>query len=191
MTLDELQFAGNAVSTVAILISLVYLALQIRQAEKNQRALIQQGRATRISAAAQALANPATAEAIHRCWDGARDISTVQLFQFSFVCRQMFIGAEDSFLQHQNSLLGEVAHASFIASMKAYLAAPGIRAMWNLTRDWYEPEFCEFIDRLLIEVKPARFDRLAEWQAAVVGTIARGAQHPGGAGLIVRAVSTT
>src|SRR4051794_33904285 len=95
LDLEELQCIGNSVSAIAILISLVYLSLQMRQAEKNQRALMQQGRVARISAAAETYAHPAIAEAIHRCWDGARDISPVQLRQFSFVCRQLFIGAED------------------------------------------------------------------------------------------------
>jgi hypothetical protein len=167
MNLEQLQCLGNGVSAVAILISLVYLSLQVRQAEKYQRALMQQGRVARISAAAESYAHPAIAEAINRGWDGARDISPLQLRQFSFVCRQLFIGAEDSFLQHQESLLNEAAYRSCLASTKAYLSSPGVRAMWKLTRDWYEPGFRAFIEQLMKEVRVTPSDGLAQWQAAL------------------------
>ncbi|HEX3942805.1 MAG TPA: hypothetical protein VHW69_01840 [Rhizomicrobium sp.] len=167
INLEQLQCIGNAVSAVAIVVSLIYLSFQIRQAEKYQRALMQQGRVARISAAAESYAHPAIAEAINRGWDGARDISPVQLRQFSFVCRQLFIGAEDSFLQHQDSLLNEAAYRSCLASTKAYLSSPGVRAMWRLTRDWYEPGFRSFMEQLLKGVRAAPSDGLAQWQAAV------------------------
>jgi len=48
MSLSDLASLGSFVSGVAVLISLIYLALQVRQAEKNQRSLMQQGQANRI-----------------------------------------------------------------------------------------------------------------------------------------------
>ena len=50
MKLSDLASIGSLISSAAVLISLVYLALQIRQAERNQRALIHQGRASRMIA---------------------------------------------------------------------------------------------------------------------------------------------
>ena len=44
MSLSDLASVGSFVSGIAVLVSLIYLALQVRQAEKNQRALIHQGR---------------------------------------------------------------------------------------------------------------------------------------------------
>jgi hypothetical protein len=167
VNLEELQCVGNAVSAIAIVISLVYLAIEVRQAEKNQRALMQQGRVARISTAAETYAHPSISEAINRCWDGARDVSPLQLRQFSFVCRQLFIGAEDSFLQHQDSQLNEPAYRSCLASTKAYLSSPGVRAMWRLTRDWYEPGFRTFMDQLISQVRISHTDRQLQWQSAL------------------------
>lgn len=44
MTLSDLASLGSFISGIAVLVSLIYLALQVRQAEKNQRAIIHQGR---------------------------------------------------------------------------------------------------------------------------------------------------
>ncbi len=56
MTLSDLASLGSFVSGAAVLISLVFLYFQIRQvnaqvrqAERNQRALLQQGRAGRAA----------------------------------------------------------------------------------------------------------------------------------------------
>lgn len=172
MSLADLASIGNAVSGIAIVISLIYLNLQVRQSTKNQRAMMQQGRVARISSAASSFAEPQIADVYDRCWDGATDISTVELRQFSNICRQLYISAEDSFLQHKDSLLSESAYASLVASMKAYLSSPGMRAMWKLTHDWYEPGFAEFMDQLAqqVTVIPPG-DRLARWKAAVTAEV--------------------
>lgn len=177
MNLSVFASIGTAVSGFAILVSLVYLNLQVRQTEKNQRALMQQGRVARISSAAVAFSESAIAEVIDKCWDGSPDISTVQLRQFSNVCRQLFISAEDSFLQHKDLMLGEAAYASLVASMKAYLTSPGIRAMWDLTHSWYESGFSNFMKQIMKEVEIAPYsDRLAQWQAAVAKETGRTAE---------------
>src|SRR5689334_6518225 len=49
MTLSDLAAVGSLVSGVAVLVSLVYLALQVRQSERNQRAVLNQGYITRVT----------------------------------------------------------------------------------------------------------------------------------------------
>lgn len=184
VSLSDLASVGSAVSGFAILVSLIYLSVQIRQAQKNQRALMQQGRVARISSAAVAFSEPTVAEIIDLCWDGAIDISTIQLRQFSNVCRQLFISAEDSYLQYQDSFLSDAAYASLVASMRAYLTSPGIRAMWTLTRTWYEAGFAEFMERLMKEARAVPYaDRLNRWREAVAREIsdADTAERPGAA----------
>lgn len=127
LNLADLAAPGSAIGGFAIPVSLVYLGLQMRQSGKNQRALMQQGRVARISSAAEAFAVPEIAEAVDRCWDGFVKVSAVRLRQFAYVCRQLVISAEDSFLQHRDGLLTDAACTSLVASMTAYLTSPGVR----------------------------------------------------------------
>ncbi len=48
MSLSVLASLGSFVSGFAVLISLIYLALQVRQTERNQQVSIRHSRATRI-----------------------------------------------------------------------------------------------------------------------------------------------
>jgi hypothetical protein len=172
MSLSDLAAIGGAVSAVAVLVSLVFLNIQVRQSEKNQRALIQQGRAGRTADIAMRIMDSDFAEVYYRCMNGDSGISETQLGQFMGYCRALFLGAEDSFIQHKASLLNDLAFASFTTSLRAIFVWPGVRAMWAVTRDWYEPKFAVFMDDIAKDaVSHPRVDQLAQWKARVSAEI--------------------
>jgi hypothetical protein len=117
---------------MAVLVSLVYLSLQIRQNTKHSQALIQQGRAARITDVALRLAELRGDDGLHRCFEGWPEASDKDVSRFLNVARAVFISAEDSFLQSEEGLLNPTAFNSYMA--------------WLLTRDMYEPKFRAFMD---------------------------------------------
>jgi hypothetical protein len=52
MTLEQIFYLSQSVASVAVVGSLIYLGLQVRSAERSQRAIMQQGRPDRASNAA-------------------------------------------------------------------------------------------------------------------------------------------
>lgn len=58
MTLEQIFYLSQSIASVAVVGSLIYLGLQVRSAERSQRAIMQQGRADRASNAALAIASP-------------------------------------------------------------------------------------------------------------------------------------
>jgi len=174
MTLTDISSIATAISAVAILVSLIFVNIQVRQAEKYQRASIQQGRAARTADIAMRLMDPDFAEVHFRCMRGDANITAAELRQFLGYCRASFLGAEDSFFQHEESLLDEKAYVSFISSAKVLLMYPGMRVMWQMTRDWYGPEFTAFMDALASgAVRQPPIDQLAQWKKAVMVEIDR------------------
>jgi hypothetical protein len=168
MSFSELTAIAGVVSAVAVLVSLVFLNLQLRQSEKNQRALIQQGRAGRTTDIAMRAMAKDFAEVLYRCMNGDPGISETQLGQFMGYCRAVFLGAEDSFFQYRESLLHERAFVSVTTSLRGIFVAPGVRVMWSMTRAWYEPEFARFMDAIARETaNHACVDQLALWKAIV------------------------
>jgi hypothetical protein len=47
MTLEQIFYLSQSIASVAVVGSLIYLGLQVRGAERSQRAIMQQGRADR------------------------------------------------------------------------------------------------------------------------------------------------
>lgn len=172
MSLAYLTSLASAVSAIAVLVSLLLLQRQIRQSEKNQRALIQQGRAGRSAEIAMRLMSTDAAEAYHRCMSGDPDVSETHLVQFIGYCRAVFLGAEDSFLQHREGLLDELAFSSFTKSLRALFVSPGMRAAWLIVHEWYDMEFVTFMDGVCQEAAArAEVTHLAEWKATVKSNV--------------------
>jgi hypothetical protein len=148
MSLSDLAAIGSFVSGISVLITLVFLVVQIRQANQNQRAMVQQGRATRIADFLLRVIDPALLPAWTMGLKGAVDIGSDRHFQFMYMARARFLSLEDSFLQHRNGLMDEGAFAGHVEAFKLVFAARGLRAAWKLTRTTYDNAFAGFVDGL-------------------------------------------
>nr|HLK25252.1 hypothetical protein [Caulobacteraceae bacterium] len=168
MTLADAAAVASIVSSVAVALSLVYLAVQVRQAEKNQRGLMQQGRADRASDAALRLADPQLSAVWNKGRQSPEQLSPEELDQFLMMCRMSFLSAEDSFLQHKAGLMDEAAYKSFAAGVRSLSATfPGLRAGWRMSRAQYGPEFAAFMDAIVSSDTGPPIDRLALWRKVV------------------------
>jgi hypothetical protein len=174
MSLSVLTTLAGTVSAVAVLVSLLLLKRQIRHSDKNQRALIQQGRACRSAEIAMRLMSTDFAEAYHSCMSGDTEITEIQFVQFMGYCRAVFLSAEDSFLQHRERLLSELAFNSFKRSLLGLFVSPGMRAAWSILRDWYDLEFVAFMDGIVKEAtdRPNGIQH-AQWKSALSMEVVR------------------
>jgi hypothetical protein len=174
MSLSDLAAIGSFVSGLAVLISLVYLAIQVRQTDKNQQASIRQNRAIHTASMNAQLIQPEAAEAIAKGLWGDEDITVTQLDQFIRYSRAMFIGAEDSFFQHTAGLLSDSAFATYVGGLRMGFSQPGYRAMWKRNRRYFPPEFVTFMDELEKETRVLSGNqRLERWNADVAAEKAK------------------
>lgn len=163
---DISQVAGcivALVNCVIVLVSVFYLWRQLRQNELNQQALIQQGRAARISSLALQMAQMDVAGAWEKGAYG-HPISLSELHQFRNLSRSMFMSAEDSYFQYQHKVLHEEGFESFRKSVEVMMRLPGLRAMWVHTREMYGANFTAFIDGVIARAPVnSDVDELARW----------------------------
>ncbi len=167
MTLSELASIGSFVSGIAVLVSLVFLSLQIRQANKNQRAIIQQGRATRIADFLLHVVEPSLLPAWSAGLSGDREIGPERYFQFMYIARARFISFEDSFLQRRSGLMEDGVFLGHMNSFRQVFNAPGLRAAWKLTRTSYDPDFAHLVDGIAPEPLRDPTAGLQQWLVAV------------------------
>lgn len=168
MSLSDWSSVASLVSSVAVFISLIYLAIQVRQAERNQQASIRQGRATRAVDIILAAGDPAYADALSKGTAGDAAISQVELGQFAAIYGAFLASGEDTFLQYREGLLSDAVFASFGESWRQTLAEPGVRALWKLRRHGFEAEFAAFMDKLMADApSSAAGDFRTAWKAEV------------------------
>src|SRR5437016_3735809 len=130
VSLSELASIGSFVSGVSVLVTLAFLLVQIRQANRNQRAIVQQGRATRIADFLLRVIDPSLLPAWTMGLRGVAEIGPDKHFQFKYMARARFLSLEDSFLQHRAGLMGEGAFVGHVEAFKLVFAARGLRAAW-------------------------------------------------------------
>ena len=168
MSLSDLASLGSFVSGIAVVASLIYLTLQVRQAERNQRVLVQQARAARVSDLMFHLADPALQEVWDKGLNGDGDISLLQLGQFKSLMRASLFNMEDTLLLHNAGLISDDVFAGLRGFLKVTTSRAGWRAAWKQLRVERGKEFSDFIDQIVGETAAtARADELANWRAAV------------------------
>jgi hypothetical protein len=175
MSLSDLASVGSFVSGVAVLTSLIYLALQVRQTERNQQISIRHSRASRTVELHLALADPAVADAwLHGSWR-PQDITQTELSQFNNLCRAFFFHFEDSFYQREEGLLNDNAFETVVAGARLWARSPGVRAAWRMARPNFGGRFLDFMDGVVAgaAVEPPVDMPLEAWKGAFASEASR------------------
>ena len=168
MSLSDLASLGSFVSGIAVLASLIYLTLQVRQAERYQKAIAQQARAARLVDWQLGLADSVLQEVLNKGANGDDDISLGQLRQYGSLFRAGMFNGEDTFILHKAGLISDDVFDAYFATLRTVCARAGWRATWKEQRASGGNEYREFIDQIVAEAPvSAPVDELANWRAAV------------------------
>jgi len=175
MSLSDLASLGSFVNGVAVLISLIYLSLQVRQTKRNQQIAIRHSRASRIVELQLALADSGVAEAWLHGSGSPQELTRTQLSQYINLCRALFFHFEDSFYQREEGLLNDDAFETVVAGARLSARSPGWRAAWKLARPNFGGRFLAFMDGVVAAsaAEPPVSLSLEAWQAAFAGEISR------------------
>lgn len=149
MTLTDLASIGTLISSVAVLISLIYLALQVKVTEKNQRAMINQGVLTRTVDMVKWNADPHISDLVTRVFSGETEFSAEEINRLRLIMRVRLSNFQDAYLQRHLRLSDEITYENASIGIKLLMAQPVFRSMWRRHRDTYAAELIEIVDQLI------------------------------------------
>jgi hypothetical protein len=143
MNLTDWVAVATLLGNVTLVITLLFVGLQVRQAERNQRALMQQGRADRIgSQALEVAASSDLGRVFNTGMFQPQNLTREEFGQFLLIGRAIFISAEDSFLQNKQGMLDAGAFDSHITGVRRMMSMwPGLRALWRVMAAQYAEDF--------------------------------------------------
>jgi hypothetical protein len=141
MTLSDLGNLGESIGGIAVLITLVYLALQIRQNTRTMRAAAHHS-ANQLGVQINLAfgTSPEVARVLVNGSAGAES-EPHQKLMFHLMMRANFSGAEAFFIQAREGLLERDMWESRRRSMQRYLRQPGVRSWWERNRDIFSEDF--------------------------------------------------
>jgi hypothetical protein len=152
MSLTDLASLGSLLSSVAVLVSLLFLGVQIRQSNRNQRSLMQQGRSARNVDLLSRLTDPKLSELLLRVLRGETVTDGEYLVLYAYIA-SVFWSYEDCFLQFRSGTLDTKSWASDVATLKRLLKNPAYRAVWRAAREAMATEYKSFLDGIAAEAR--------------------------------------
>jgi len=178
MSLSDLASIGSFASGVAVMVTLVFLVLQMRQSNLNQRALMQQGRSNRGSSTILKMSEPYAAQCYVR---GVRIDPTLredEVFSFWQIVVAQHINWEDSYLQHRAGMLDAESFATDDSVLRLTCGLPGHRRVWGFMGPNFGATYRAYVDGIVAATPPAEpTDFAALWtqpsEAASDATSAR------------------
>lgn len=170
MSFSDIASLGSLISGFAVLVSLVFLALQIRQGAKNQRAVIQNERTKLVQDLVVSVNEPEKIETWIRgdAADDGMDDNGCHAYLLRALCTFRLI--EEFFYQHRDGMMDESRWESNVRRVEGFMRTPGLRAAWRTHAPGFSAEFAGWMNSLM-QHGPARTD--AQQQIAVWRSFAR------------------
>ncbi len=166
MSLSDLASIGSFVSGVAVVVSLVYLALQVRHSEKTQRALMHQARAERIINASLTCMQPEISETVMKMVRG-EELSPREQMQAYYYMRTQVAVVEDALWQHEAGFLDQESLDTAVLNLQRVMLLPTCRAAWLMQRPQLPPAVRDRFDEIVADaLKSNSWDWAADFAVA-------------------------
>jgi hypothetical protein len=148
--LEDLGNLGDFIGGIAVVATLMYLAVQIRH---NTAALNKASR-QEIAESFRAFQRPfaqheAVAELFLRGLRGYAELSQPERFQFGCLMTDQGLHFQEAFALHESGSLDQETYETYLNLFAGFLACPGGHAYWAELSELYPPRMAAAVDRRL------------------------------------------
>lgn len=155
MSLEDFYYVSQIIASVAVLASLIYLALQTRQAARNQQAQMHAMRLQAIREDIKRATDPAFQHTFQSGMAGDTELKPEDVGQFLGVTYGLMLNFQEQFHQFQEGMINARRWEPSKLALRRQLASPGYRAAISTFRAELDPLFVVLVDQILAELKTA------------------------------------
>jgi hypothetical protein len=134
MSLSDLALLGSFVSGMAVVVSFVFLALQIRQSNANQRSLMRQARTAQFIEIYMKLSEPYLSDLMVRSEKSDAEMTPVEIQSYFRIWGAWFRQFENNYHQFKAGMLDAASWDVDVANLRYLLSSPGVRTAWRTER---------------------------------------------------------
>jgi hypothetical protein len=154
MNWDAISAIAEIVSSVGVVISLVYLAIQIRSQTKETSLASNEELTRQVESFYGSLSEN---EDLARIWlAGGADydsLDSVEKVRYRSLCGRFSRIVESNYLRHRRGRGDEGTWSGLELSLREILATtPGFRSWWVIRGHWLNPDFQKLINKLIEEI---------------------------------------
>ena len=165
MPLDQIANIAEISAAALLIVSLIYVGIQIRQNTRAVRGSTLQMNTDFWGGLFLRLAEPEVARGYAEGMAGQPDIRPAHFTQFFFICRAMFLGFENQYYQFRQGILDREIYLAYERSMQIQvLLFPGFRVWWQQSHAVFSPAFVARVDSMIERTPEADPEALlSEW----------------------------
>ena len=149
MTLAEFGALGELIGGVAVIFSLVYVGVQIKQTANASRVATAQAFAKQYSDLNQMIAEPRIGAIFARGLQGLSTLTAGEQASFTSVLSSISRTLESFYFQERRRQLDARLFEGWFTQYLDLHAYPGVAEYWSMRRHQYSPEFVSYLDARL------------------------------------------
>ncbi len=146
MNWEAIGAIGETIGAFAVVLSLLYLAIQIRSQNRESRIASVHELNEAFRNAITSFQNPNLADVFVRAKDNFEALPETERLQFISMVQGIMRVWEDAFHQHQQKRLNDVQWQAMVVQFSSYLGLPGVAAVWSIRKMAYSEDFRAFVD---------------------------------------------
>jgi hypothetical protein len=151
---EAISAIGQIVGALAVVISLIYLATEIRSNARSARHLSLESINRWVG---QVIAHPHLAELWIRGLNDFESLESGDRIRFIFLLHQLFYIFGELYNQQLDGHLDPRMWGPTEAVMREFNAFPGVQAWWSSRSNFFSKEFANYINQLQQTAKPPRY----------------------------------
>jgi type II secretory pathway component PulJ len=145
---EAISAIGQLVGALAVVISLIYLARQVRSNAHATREAAMRSTLDSVNRHIQQITErPDLAELRSRGFADFESLEGTNRTRFGSLMHQLFRNAENMYCQHLEGHLDPRLWRGLEVVMREVNAQPGVQAWWRLRSHWFDEEFAKFINQ--------------------------------------------
>ena len=161
LSIQDLGALGEFVGAIAVVITLLYLVVQLRQNTKSVRASTHQAISSSYIEVFQALQDSDFSSVYVEGMRQYDSLTGEQQVRFNAFALRLFKVQEDAYFQWQNGNYDERSWATNEILLLDILSVKGVRQWWETRKPWFNQEFVIYTDdRLVNHSVASRFSEL-------------------------------
>ena len=151
---DKLNKWLTLTANIGVVIGLILLLIELRQNTEMMRAQITHSRSETAQSENQAVFNSDHMPAVISKVRSEAELTDVELIRYEFYFRAVNRNQDNVLWQHREGFLGENVPDSVRAVVIAVIASNSTgRQIWERTKSAYSPEYVEFADSVLGDLR--------------------------------------
>ncbi len=148
MTLNELGSLGEFISGLAVVVTLIYLALQIRHNTRAVRSSMHQDMVGSTARIAESVSDsPDLGRIVLKADEDYDNLTKEEFIRFEAYAERVFGNFESVFYSYRNSMIEQDLWESWEASYLADISRNAMRRFWHEDRPMHLRDYMDFIDQ--------------------------------------------